>query len=455
MDLLTYHFSGLLELMRGPHGIVALVLLLLLPLALFVFDRIKWVVLALVVYIAGLGRPHEIHFPDLVGVLQSLDSASRSLITFFLFLLIIPTIWTKGGSWRKRLWFGGTLVFCVCEFAVSLRDIFGGGTDRGVLEFVDYALIFLVMVVGVSRWLQSVSDADAAIKCLCAASVLFVVGTAAQIASGSGFIMASRLTATAANPNFAAEAITAGLPATLYLVVRKERSPLWRIVAAATAGLLLVMLVWSGSRGGALRCLIILFVMFRRRMGSFLVTGTVIGLVVYGGLVLYGSKIEFIGRAFTLTDNRTAIWITLLRGFLENPAFGIGSASVGSENSYLVAASHAGLMALLPLVLGVGMIVHSLATLRSRRNELGDDKLLFDMAAAAVIATLAGAFFDGYLIANFSTLLFSFFIYLALLAFVRDGLDHFSGTEPQNVADHETPDGLIPAHEVDQEPVYG
>jgi len=455
MDTLYYQLHELWGRLQGPLGLAAVVLICLVPVTVLMFNRSKWAVLTVILYVAGLGRPLVGgSFFKLVSFLQPLVTASRPLITFLFLVLLLPALRVQGDNWRKRLWLAGTVLFCVFEFALALRDIFGGSMDRGVLSLINFALIFLVLVVGVSRWIQSVADAEDAIKCVCAASILFVIGTAAQIASGSDYLLNSRLTATAANPNFAAEAITAGLPATLYMIVRKGRSPVWRIVAAGAAGLLLLMLVWTGSRGGAFRCLIALFIMFRRRMGSFIIAGTAIGLVVYGSLALYGSQIQ-LGRILTFTDTRSAVWFTLLRGFLENPVFGIGSESVGSENSYLMAASHAGLMALGPLLFGVAMIVQSLIKMRPRRTELGDNALLLDMAAAGIVSVVAGAFFDGYLTANFSPILFTFFIYLAILAFVRDGLDTFGSASYESADRLEGPaqlDGVSGSH---QEPVYG
>src|SRR5947208_579024 len=83
MEFLNYQLHSLQGLTENPLAIGILALLIIsIPIAIFVFDRFKWFVLALLLYVSGLGRPRELKFPPLIAPLRPLETPSRLLMTF-------------------------------------------------------------------------------------------------------------------------------------------------------------------------------------------------------------------------------------------------------------------------------------------------------------------------------------------------------------------------------------
>jgi len=432
MNFISLQLQAMQKLLESPMALVGAALLLLLPVVMLMFDRFKWAVIALLLFVSGLGRERTAGFPALIGPLRPLEAMSRFVMGFLLVVLLLPTLRTPSGNWRKRLWLWGALAFCFYQFVLATRDLFTAGDEvRAPFEYADYAVMFLVLIVGVSRWLQSVADARWALRSMVWMGVLFALATLAQIASGAGYLQGNRLCAICENSNFAGEVIVCALPATLYFLFRKEEWKLTRIFAAVFAGLLVVFLCWTGSRGALLMSFVAVAFMFRQRMGRAVLAAVVVGLIAYGGIVLLGAESTTVDRLTSGIDTRTWVWSRMWSDFVSSPIIGVGQASVqGSENSYLLTATRAGIVGVIPLLISLIMVLIALFKLHRRRALLGDDQLLLDTATGGVIATLVGGMFDGFLTANFSIMIFCLFINLSILAFISDGLNVFSSAEP-------------------------
>jgi hypothetical protein len=283
-------------------------------------------------------------------------------------------------------------------------------------------MTFGVMVLGVGRWLQDVIDAHRLLRGLACGAALLVGATTLQLLRDQSQVVASgRLWGTTANPQHLAVALALFLGPLSYLVIQRTEAKAWRLFAGAVAGLLVVFLVWTGSRTGVLMALVQFLLLFRLRVGKLILFLTVGGIFVLLGLQLFSNAFDSSGRLLSTENTRQEAWQRLQADFVRNPLLGVmGEELGGGESSYLSAASQLGLFGLVPLGVAVGLAVLGLRRLNRIRRYLGDYVLLADMVTAGLVTLAVGGFFEGYLMATVSVAVFFVYVHLMLLAFLVD-----------------------------------
>src|SRR5205823_3713992 len=161
----------------------------------------------------------------------------RVTVTLMLVLLLIPTIMSRRG-WRLHALNGGLLLYLIFQVIVSMRLLFGGDFMRGYFGTLSYGLIFIVIGVGMSRWLQTMEDARAAVRCLLFGGVLFSTASLIQyVLDPNAVAWAGRFYGVSGNANHAGLVLGVAIPATLYEVITTRRRMVWRIFISAFAAI--------------------------------------------------------------------------------------------------------------------------------------------------------------------------------------------------------------------------
>jgi len=223
------------------------------------------------------------------------------------------------------------------------------------------------------------------------------------------------------------------LPVICYLLVRGGSSRLWRFALGATAGFLVIFLIWTGSRTGFIMALVGVGLFFRAKLGRMLAAVMIVGIFSLLAWHIFGESVESADRLLSTQDTRSAVWRALGQEFSENMAIGVLHEDIDiRENSYLSTAARVGLLGLIPLLLAVALTASAMFKLYRVRPTLGEHAMIADLVIAGLGSLGVGAFAEGFLLGVLTHQIFMVFIYLAILAFL---LDVARQNQPASVAE--------------------
>jgi hypothetical protein len=417
--------QSLIQLLQTPFGITVLVLLFLASIAAIVMPRMRWVLLALLFWTGMFGysgadfQPYNI----LMYPLDQIRVYSRTLVAGLTLTLIIPSL-ISGRGWRMRLISPVAVLFLVFQLLFCVREIFAGDTVRGPTAIVVFSITFVVLCIGLPRWLQSMDDVHNAIRSLAWAAGLFCICTLAQtLENRNAILMAGRMIGTTGNPQTAALILGSGLAPLCYMVARRSEAFYERILYGALAALNALFLVWTGSRTGVIIALIGLIVTFRYRLHRLFIVGLCSAAFFLILLNIFADSTVINQHIWSFDDTRSPVWMSQLDQYLRNPLMGTLTEGQGwgyGENSYLAAAARYGTLGILPLLAAVAVCVIGILQLNGNKRYLRQDALLVDLISGCLLAVGIGAWFEGYLLASFSFPTYCLLIYLALMNALRD-----------------------------------
>jgi hypothetical protein len=420
------HFLETLASTQGILGGVVFLFILGLTVAR---PQFKWVVLGLLLFASTLSfavrssSPQVLMFP-----LEQLRRQGRG-ITLGLLAILLIRVFTTHRGWRTRIVLGATVAFFAFELIFSARLAFGGMADRGVFGALILTLTFVVMGVGLSRWLQEIQDVHALMRAIAFAGFLLVFSTSMQLVKDrSQIIFGNRLFGITGNPQQFAIAAALCLGPTCYLVIQRTEAKFWRLGAAVVAGFLLVFLIATGSRTGALMALINLGLLFRLRLGRLVGFVIAAGVFFYVAAQFFFPNIEGSTRLVSLQNTREGVWGSLIDEFTRSPVIGVLHEDIDiQESSYLSTAARFGFLGLIPLAVSMLLIGTAILRLHRLRKYMGDYKLVADATTAGLASLFVGAAFEGILLGTLSIAVFFVYIDLTLLAFVTDLAEAHAG----------------------------
>ena len=294
--------------------------------------------------------------------------------------------------------------------------VFGNIID-GAVRFATYASVFFVFGLAIPSQLNSVillrrllwSMGLAAIGfCLLQVAVMFL-----DFEAGS---FSGRWFGTTNNPNQAAIACALLLPATLGLASLKSQKQWLRLCMWSVAAMLIIILIMTKSRGGALTAAIGLLGFFRVRLGSgiFLLVPLVMLIYLLSGW--FGLEGESFERLTSTEDTRSGSLQLMLEQWLESPLYGTLDRGwhVG-ENGYLGVLVRTGLFGGALLIAIIYSAVKLMAQALRVRPALGDDAVLVDVGIGGLLAFAANNMLESSLFANLTAAIFLQYLFIALL----------------------------------------
>ena len=407
-----YQFNQFLQLLASPAGLLLLIGCGVLAGLAISKPWARLVVLALMIWsttltgsaVATPGFDNTLIFP-----LEQLRDNTRVITLVCLGILLLPTLSVAKG-WRRRLIAAPMVAFFVFQVMFSTMDTLLSDAGRGVLGLGIVVMTLFVLGRGISAGVQDRRTADAVIKAVGAAAALFVLASSVQgIINPDAIKRSGRFYATTANPQFAATTIGVMMPVVAYLIIQKGIGRFWRLAMCCTMGLLVVFLLWTGSRTGMLMSTIGLVMLFRLRLGKLAVAAAAAAVALLVGLQLFGGELAGADRLISLEDTRSGAWLSMWDAFQSNPLLGSASySSFGSENSFLWTAARYGVLGFVPLIIATFAYLWFALKLQLLRGSLDKPhRLLADLVVSVVLTVGAGALFEGYLLGQFNIAVFT------------------------------------------------
>lgn len=428
------YFDQLLELLGKPAGWAGGLWLGVMTIAAIQSVAARWGLLAFIMFAASLGKEARTDRVDenatpLVSPLHEMQTLGRPIT---MVLLLAGAVVVLAAPGRPAPLPPGVQWLLAAQAVLVFKMLVSGMTAYAAFSAVTYVLWWYVFGVGVGRWLRTPADFVWAVRSLCLASALFCTANLIQaFINPAPLVIGFRFTGTTANPQFAAVLLGLTAPGAAYLAARRglagaERAG-WAVLVVVQAGLI----VWTGSRTGALMGVVSVGLVFRRQLGQMVF----VGLVLAGAVAWIGAEfndylqVDYLVRT---DDTRSEMWAGMWNGFVNNPLFGAPQDAVYgrlgfAENSWLAMASACGVVGLVPLFGFGGRLVADIR--RLARTAAARPRLarMADLLAASVIGLLVGSVFEPYLLGVINFPVPCIYVTLALIAYVRTA----AGTPPR------------------------
>lgn len=376
----------------------------------------------------------------LIGPLQALRESSRPLTVIFLFSLCLSAPRTDRG-WRMSFVLFATLAFYVFQSMYLLRLLLAGESVRSILGILTDGLLFVGIVYGLGRRIQSQLDVDSILRALSIASALFLACNIIQLGFGYGqAIGQGRFMGVSGNPQLAGFVSAVFVIVNCYSHSRSSLKSWMSYYHAIQIGLLLMLIVWSGSRMAALSVAVGLLFFYRLRIGKILVFGVVSGIVLFIAFALFPDSLAKVDRFTSGLDTRSAVWAARIDDFKSNPLFGtIGAQNDqevnASESSYLSTAALMGITGLLLLALTVFSMVTSAIKCWIHRRCTNFSAESADIVIAGIAMILFASIFEGFFLGILSMAVVFLYLLLAIAAYLLD-----AASQPEDEAELSDPE---------------
>ena len=376
----------------------------------------------------------------LIGPLQALRDSSRPLTVIFLFSLCLSAPRTDRG-WRMSFVLFATLAFYVFQSMYLLRLLLAGESVRSILGILTDGLLFVGIVYGLGRRIQSQLDVDSILRALSIASALFLACNIMQLGFGYGqAIGQGRFMGVSGNPQLAGFVCAVFVIVNCYSHSRSSLKSWMSYYHAIQIGLLLMLIVWSGSRMSALSVAVGLIFFYRLRIGKILVFGIVSGIVLFIAVSLFPDSLTKVDRFTSGLDTRSAVWAARIDDFKSNPLFGtIGAQNDqevnASESSYLSTAALMGVTGLLLLALTVFSMVTSAIKCWIHRRCTNFSTESADIVIAGIAMILFASIFEGFFLGILSMAVVFLYLLLTIAAYLLD-----AASQPENEAEPSDPE---------------
>ena len=376
----------------------------------------------------------------LIGPLQALRDSSRPLTVIFLFSLCLSAPRTDRG-WRMSFVLFATLAFYVFQSMYLLRLLLAGESVRSILGILTDGLLFVGIVYGLGRRIQSQLDVDSILRALSIASALFLACNIMQLGFGYGqAIGQGRFMGVSGNPQLAGFVCAVFVIVNCYSHSRSSLKSWMSYYHAIQIGLLLMLIVWSGSRMSALSVAVGLIFFYRLRIGKILVFGIVSGIVLFIAVSLFPDSLTKVDRFTSGLDTRSAVWAARIDDFKSNPLFGtIGAQNDqevnASESSYLSTAALMGVTGLLLLALTVFSMVTSAIKCWIHRRCTNFSAESADIVIAGIAMILLASIFEGFFLGILSMAVVFLYLLLTIAAYLLD-----AASQPENEAEPSDPE---------------
>lgn len=421
-ELLSYYLDVFLAMLTSPLGAAGLLGLIALAVSSVTVPNMRWVLVVAAVYFATLPLiDTRRQYLPLAFPMEQFRQFARPMIYLFMTLLLLPLVTTTRG-WRRVILPLPLLLFFIFELTICLRLLTFGGELRGILSLLSYVLLILTLGLAVSRSLQSFEDLYKLIWCLSWIGGLVVLGTVYQlIVNRTPIISGSRLTGVTGNPQFLGILIAYTLPFTAHLLTRPSGKKWIRPLLIAQVTLMVVMLIWTGSRTGALSTAVGLMIAFHRRLGRFLIAGVLVLVAVLLVMPYFEGSSEIASRLLSTVDTRAGVWPTLLRNIRENFWFGAAREMFEThESSYLSILGQFGIIGSLPFIAAMFALAYQMVQMYRLRRFLGTESGLVDLITGVWGAVAVSSAFESLLVGVITFPILMIYTFFMVNAFLLD-----------------------------------
>jgi hypothetical protein len=378
----------------------------------------------------------------LVGPLNSLRSISRPISFALMAAASLAALAVPLGDRLRTVSFPALAMYLFqLYYAVNL--MFFVETLKGMLALFSISAMFLVCVVGFGRRMQDVASARRTIEVFAWVGIAFCGMNLLQLALGPGSaVLGGRFAGISGNAQQAGAVCAALLITNLYLFGDLPASRPLKWIAAAVAGIVGLLLIWTGSRTSVLSAGIGILLMYRFQLGRAVIAACSAGMVLAIALTVFQDSSEGLERILSSStgDTRAAVFSNALADWMSSPIIGVMPFGYenGVESSYLRALANLGIVGGIVLLVPFGAMGISMFRIlwigRSNPEPRRLCDLYFGMIGSFVIMNILEGFAFGVLTFPMMTI----YVILALGGFLTERYSMAGMAALQDLDDWET-----------------
>lgn len=307
-------------------------------------------------------------------------------------------------------------LFAIQAF-LCIRVGIGGMPGEAIARLMVFALIFIGLGVALPVVMRARGQISTPVIAMGIAITLFAVANLYYMAVDfhQGFRQ-DRWLGINGNPNQVGMIVAVFTPAVLGLIVWKGTTRPLRLMMIGVLGLLLVMLLLTGSRGSAATLIIGVVMFFRVQLGRFVFFAIPIALA--GMLILQqldaDSATQF-ERITSLEDTRSGVYQVAIEQLMKKPFFGAGDNFNYVENAYLTFVNKTGLLGAIVLAAAIASVFKLVFQCLLVRRNMGQDAPIADAGIAGMMAIGANSMIEATFMANLSSSIFAIYFYVTIM----------------------------------------
>lgn len=398
-----HQVNALLELLVSPLGIFGAGLLGAMVLVAARSPRWSFWFFAFPIFASTVGKYRYIK-AEYVFPLNYMETYSRPLFALLLgtFLIIVYSNRQFRKAFRPSNTAWLLLLFQLHFSALMILNEIPNG-----LPSIPIFLLSFVVMTFLAEQLRDYRHRQYFIESVVLSGALFTFACVYQwLRAPQNSIWAGRFIGITDNSQHTAQFLALFIIPTVFLQFSNtksafQRNAIWGLLAVEVG-----LLFFTGSRTGLLMTLLPLAIMFRRRSRYIGFAAIGLGVVAAFAVLITPESQEATQRLVSTKDTRSELFISLWQQFLDNPMFGkmnvityMGVPRVQiRENTYLMVASMMGMVGITifgSYLFVLGSSMRRLLVLPVRSNT----PQFHDFLLASLVSILAGAFFEGYLLA--------------------------------------------------------
>ena len=386
---------------------------------------LAWLLFSFCCFTATLGRMETEwvgQAPPLVFPLEQIRALGRPLTILLLASLLLISFLTRGAKSIEIP--RPTIYLAAVQVLILLKTAMYGSAGFAAMAGTTFGAVVLMMAMGPARWLTEKDNFYFGVRSLAIVGVIFIVLNLYQAIHSVGPITFphGRLIGTTSNAQLAALILALTIPGFLYLIECRTVWGVHKISWLVGLALVLLALVLTASRTGALMTVVSFLVFYRRRLGKLFVYA--LGLIIVASVALpfvfqsLGVESSSAHEMYVARGNtRAGSWSFMLETFLANPLFGAppeGERLVYGENSWLATAAALGLVGFVPLFLFGYECVKMMLRLTAASRTQQTFALQIDTVVAGLAALLIGSLLEAFLLGSLTFPIFALLLHVSL-----------------------------------------
>jgi hypothetical protein len=293
----TQTIESAMELLASPAGLLAAFLGLLLAAAVLLRrDGVFLGGACVLVLMTMMAQENRWFDNTLVAPLEQLRAGSRAATLALLVAMALNLLFTPPGFRRRRVTFA-MLAFIAFESVYRLRLGMHGEVTRAALGWVAVVLVLAVFGVGFARRLETEDDFERYVRMFVAASAVFVALNLVQLGLGyRNAIAGGRFAGISGNPQLAGYVRAVFILFNTHVFSTGPLGSPARWLSGILIGLLAILLLWTGSRTGALCGVAGVLGYFRLRLGGLTLLAATGGASLAAAASFFSESLEGVDR---------------------------------------------------------------------------------------------------------------------------------------------------------------
>jgi len=413
-DLLV---SRLMDLAQQPE--LLLLIAIAVPLILYcsVSPKYRWWVIALWVFFLPITPVF-----DWKGVWVAPPFPFNKIvfhgrqISLFLLIILIPAAFKFRGQNRDAKVPPALFGLLIMNMVYCIRYLPTDHLEIALTRLFSFLAVFYVLALSFPHWVSDRRDIYRYLKASATGLLLLIFASLiCYVMRPSSVTPGGRFSGLTSNANYLGAICGYAMPALLGLSLSPALKIKNRYFWLLAAAFVLLILVWTGSRTSLGMCGIGIIVIFRAKLGRFLIAGIPLALFVWLLSYFFQDAQSGAEHLTSLKNTRIEAWTYYYQMWQKDLIF--GNADLGMkvvENSYLALASNAGIAGCAAILVFLFLTAKTCLQLVRLRTNDREVEILRDIALAGIAAALGNSVFEATLLSSLSTNMFWIFLYFTL-----------------------------------------